>query len=86
MWTNTPERPLDPPEFPAFTGTVGFSLPFGGARLTVRAYVLNDELELDAADVWLDDLYVSDSLSDDQREAIESHFDAYAAAILFDGA
>ena len=76
-----PERPLDPPEVPTFTGYVTFACVVEKATVEVQARVADDELLWDTVTVWYCGTEVSALLGDKQTEQIQRHFKANRAVI-----
>lgn len=76
-----PERPLDPPEVPTFTGYVTFACVVEEATVEVQARVADDELLWDTVTVWYCGTEVSALLGDKQTEQIQRYFDDHITEI-----
>ena len=70
----TPDRPLDPPDHKPFTGRVTFAATINDVTVEVKAKIVENRIDWDAAQVWWCDVDVLPVLHGSQLTAIETQF------------
>lgn len=81
----TPERPLDPPDHKPFTGRVTFAAYVNDETVEVKAKIVENCIDWDAAEVWWRNVDVLPVLHGSQLTAIEDQFaNRYDDIVLFD--
>jgi len=81
----TPERPLDPPDHKPFTGRVTFAAYVNDETVEVKAKIVENCIDWDAAEVWWHDNDILPVLHGSQLTAIENQFaDRYDDIVRFD--
>jgi hypothetical protein len=72
---NYPERPLDPPESPTFTGDVVFAAFLADETVEVFAKVEDDVIERESTEVRYHGIDIAPILCEQQWASLEKQFD-----------